>query len=277
MDQALPPNLEGIAASMQNMVAQVLAFMPRVAVAILVLIIGWFVARVLRNLLMRAVGRLELLWQRLINKQGLKPVQPRHPPARIVGELVFWLLMLVFITLTTEILGLDIVGAWLKDVVTFLPLAASGIFVVLVGIVLGSLTRDLVASAADSVNLARSDLLGRTAQAIILFTAGIIGVGQIGIDVAFLSMIVGIVLGSMLGALALAFGLGARVHVSNIIASNQLRQFYQVGDKIQVGDLQGRIIDISASRLILETEQGTADIPAKLFDEQVTVVLEKGE
>ena len=127
-----------------------------------------------------------------------------------------------------------------------------------------------------SVGLVRGDLLGRAAQAIILFTAIVIGVSQIGIDVAFLVMIAGIVLAALLGGLALAFGLGARTHVSNIIAANQLRGIYQVGDKIRVGESEGRIIDITVSRLIVETETGTVDIPAKLIDEQVTIITEKG-
>ncbi|MEJ2179584.1 MAG: mechanosensitive ion channel, partial [Gammaproteobacteria bacterium] len=192
------------------------------------------------------------------------------------GEFLFWLLILVFVTLATEILGLGIVGTWLKEVVTFLPLATVGILIVLVGFVVSSLVRDLVESTATSVGLARGELLGRAAQIVILFTAIVIGVNQIGIDVAFLTMTAGIVLGSMLGGLALAFGLGARVHVSNIIAANQLRPIYQVGDKVRVGDIEGRIIEITISRLIIETETGIVDVPAKLFDEQITAITEKG-
>ena len=276
MNEPLPPSLEGIAAALQNIATQVLGYLPRVAVAILVLIVGWFIARLLRSLIMRAIKRLDLFWQKFIAKRGLEQLQPRHPPARIVGELVFWLLILVFVTLATEILGLGIVGTWLQELVSFLPLAAAGILVVLVGFVLASLARDLVGSAASSVGISRGDLLARTVQIIILFTAIIIGVEQVGIDVAFLTTIIGIVLAAVLGGLALAFGLGARTHVSNIIAANQLRNFYQVGDKVRVGDIEGRILDITVSRLIIETETGNADVPAKLFDEQVTIVTEKG-
>jgi hypothetical protein len=73
----------------------------------------------------------------------------------------------------------------------------------------------------------------------------------------------------------LAFGLGARTHVSNIIAANQLRQRYQDGDIIRIGDIEGRILAITVSRVTIETESGNVDVPAKLFDEQVTVIIEK--
>lgn len=269
-------SVEGITAALQSMSTQVLEFLPRIAVAILVLVLGWFIARLIRSLIVRAISRVDQLWQRFIAKRGLEQLQPRQPPTRIVGELVFWLLALFFVTLATEILGLGIVGSWLKELVTFLPMAAASILIVLVGYVISTLARDLVASTATSAGLGRGDLLARTVQAIILFTAIIIGVGQVGIDVAFLTMIVGILLAAMLGGLALAFGLGARTHVSNIIAANQLRTIYQIGDKVRIGDLEGQIIDITASRLIVETESGTADVPAKLFDELITTITEKG-
>ena len=276
MNEQTSYSMEGVALALQNVANQVLQYLPRVGAAILALVIGWFISRLIRSIIVKAIGHLDLLWQRFIAKRGLEQMQPRHPPARIVGELVFWLLILVFITLATEILGLDIVGAWLSELVTFLPVAVAGVLIVLVGYVLSSLARDLVGSTASSVGLARGDLLGRAVQIIILFTAVVIGVGQIGIDVAFLIMIAGIILAAMLGGLALAFGLGARTHVSNVIAANQLRGIYQVGDKIRVGESEGRIIDITASRLLIETETGTVDIPAKLIDEQVTYITEKG-
>lgn len=276
MNEQSTYSMEGLAVALQNVANQVLEYLPRIGAAILVLIVGWFIARLIRSVIVKAIGQLDLLWQRFINKQGLAQMQPRHPPARIVGELVFWLLILVFVTLATEILGLSIVGEWLAELVKFLPLAVAGVLIVLVGYVLSSLARDLVNSTASSVGLARSDLLGRAVQIVILFTAVVIGVGQIGIDVAFLIMIAGIVLAAMLGGLALAFGLGARTHVSNVIAANQLRGLYQVGDRIRVGEVEGRIIDITVSRIILETESGTVDIPAKIFDEQVTVITERG-
>jgi len=268
--------LEGLVAGFQGMTAEVLEYLPRVAAAVLILVIGWLLARLLRLLVERAIGRLDQLWQRLISKRGLGYLQPRHPPTRIVGELVFWLLMLIFITLAAEVLGLDIFGVWLRGIFAYLPLAATGLLIVLVGFVISSLARDLMASAADSAGLSHGDLLARTTQIIILFIAIILGIDQIGIDIMFLSVMAGIVLATMLGGIALAFGLGARTHVSNIIAANQLRQIYQVGDKVRIGETEGRVVDITVSRVIIDTETGSVGIPAKLFDEQETILLEKG-
>ena len=268
--------LDALTAAFQNITTQILEYLPRVATAVLIIVFGWLLARLLRLLVVRAIGRLDQLWQRLISKRGLVHLQPRHPPARIVGELLFWILMLIVVTLATEILGLDVFGIWLKKLVSYLPLAAAGLLIVLVGFIVSSLVRDLVTSALASAGLSHGELLGRTTQVIILFITIIIGMDQIGIDIAFLSVVVSIILGTMFGGIALAFGLGARTHVSNIIASNQLQQIYQVGDRVRIDDIDGRIRDITVSRVIIETETGSVDVPAKLFDEQITIITEKG-
>jgi small-conductance mechanosensitive channel len=194
----------------------------------------------------------------------------------MMGELVFWLLMLIFVTLAGEILGVQIFSTWMHDVFAYLPLAAAGLLIVLVGFAVSSLARDLVLSAANSAELENGELLARTTQIIILFIAVILGIDQIGIDVLFLSVLAGIIMSTMLGGIALAFGLGARTHVSNIIAVNQLRQLYQAGDRIRIGDVEGRLLDITISRVVIETEAGSVSVPAKLFDEQVVTIIEKG-
>lgn len=268
--------LDGLADGFQVMTAQALEYLPRVAIAVLVLVLGWLLARTLRLLTVRVISRLDQMWQRLITKRGMGHLQPHHSPARVVGELVFWLLMLIFVTLATDILGLNIFGSWLREIVTYLPLVAAGLLIVFVGFVVSSLARELVASAMISAGLTHGELLGRIAQIIILCITIIIGIDQIGIDIAFLSVVTGIILAALLGGIALAFAIGARTHVSNIIAANLLRQIYRIGDKVRIGDIEGRITDITVSRVIIDTERGSVDVPAKYFDEQVSILIEKG-
>ncbi len=268
--------IEILTSGFNNIATQVAVYFPRIIVAVLVLLLGWLLARVLSWLLVRAMIRIDRLWHKLISKRGLSPVQTRRPPTRMVGEITFWLLMLVFVSLAGEVLGLEIFATWLKEIFAYLPLAVVVLLIVLVGFVVSSLVRDLILSAAEAADLSNGELLARTSQIIILFIAVILGIDQIGIDILFLSVLAGIVLATMLGGIALAFGLGARTHVSNIIAVNQLRQIYQPGDKIRIADVEGRVLDITVSRVIIETEAGSVSVPAKLFDEQVVTVIEKG-
>ena len=147
--------------------------------------------------------------------------------------------------------------------------------IILAGIVISSLLRDLISSTALSAGVPQGDLLGRIAQIAVLLTAVIIGVDQIGIDVTFLSIIVGVLLGVTFGGIALAFGIGARSYLANIIAGHQLRQFYRVGDRLRIGDVTGTIIEFTPTKAILDTEEGRVIIPAQRFEEEITRVIDR--
>jgi len=148
---------EGLATELQTLANQILAYLPKLAIALLVLLLGWMLAKLGRLLIKRAIARLDSWWSQLISKKGLAPIHSHRPPARMIGELIFWLILLIFITLAAEILGLDSFGSWLKTLVTYLPLVVGGMLIVLVGFVVSSLARDLVVSAASSAGLSHGE------------------------------------------------------------------------------------------------------------------------
>jgi small-conductance mechanosensitive channel len=111
------------------------------------------------------------------------------------------------------------------------------------------------------------------AQAIIVMASAIVAFDQLGIQVTFLTVLAAIVTGSLLGGAALAFGLGARTAVSNIIASHYLLKIYRVGHHVRVGGFEGRIVDITPTAVVIATADGQAVVPAKEFSERASLLL----
>jgi ribosomal protein S1 len=72
----------------------------------------------------------------------------------------------------------------------------------------------------------------------------------------------------------LAFGLGAGTTVSNIIASRYVRKNYQVGQQIRIHELEGKILEINPTGIVVDTKSGRTFIPAKLFDTEASVLLD---
>ena len=69
---------------------------------------------------------------------------------------------------------------------------------------------------------------------------------------------------------ALAFGLGAKNLIANIIGAQNLRKHCRIGEFMQLGTVEGIVIDITQTSIVLDTEKGRSIIPAKLFQEQVS-------
>jgi len=254
---------------------QVATYLPRLLLAIAVMALGWLIARVVRALSVRLLLGLDLLWQRLIAHKGLERLQPRYPPARIAGEILFWFVVLFFMAGAASILGLGTFVAWISKLTTYIPILLTGLLIIIAGIILSSLLRELVASGAERAGIQRSDLLGRIVQITTLLTATAIGVDQIGINISFLSVVVGVALAATFGSVALAFGIGAQTYMGNVIAGHQLKQLYQIGDRLRIGGIEGTIIELSNTKVILGTAKGRVIIPAKLFEEEVAELPER--
>jgi small-conductance mechanosensitive channel len=86
-----------------------------------------------------------------------------------------------------------------------------------------------------------------------------------------------VIVGTLLGGAALAFGLGARTAVGNIIGAHYVAQMYQVGQTVRVGEIEGRIVRTTAIAVVLDTPAGLVQVPARLFNEQPTTLISESK
>lgn len=251
---------------------QIIGYLPQLIIAVAVVIVGWLVAKLVRTISVRLTGDLDQIWHKAIVHIGLDQLKVRHPPAKIIGEILFWLTMLFFVVAAADILKLDIFIEWLSDIAVYFPSILAGALIILVGVILAAIMRDLVEAAATTAGISQSHLLGRTIYIVILTISIVIGIDQVGIDTTFLFIIAAIILGATLGGLALAFALGAKAHVANILAARELRNHYRVGDTINLGQTTGKIIEITVTKILIDSGTGRIMIPARLFDEEMSAL-----
>ena len=143
--------------------------------------------------------------------------------------------------------------------------------IILAGVLVSSIARDLVIAAMPEKDREQRALLGRIIYTVILSTAIVIGVDQIGINVTFLVILLSIVVGTFLAGLAIAVGLGSKTIVSNMISAHHLKQHYKVGDQIKIWEYSGRITEVTNTNLVLDTEEGIVTLPARVYSENPIV------
>lgn len=247
-------------------------WLPNLFAAIVLLIVGWLVARFAKILTLRLVTLLDGAIQRLFQHRGAAAPPTALASGRVIGELVFWVVMLFFLTAAMHILGVETFTAWMHRVLGYLPTLVVGALIILAGFLVSSLARDIVIAAAP-VESASRRLLGRAAQVIILVTAVVIGADQIGINITFVVIITAVMLATLLGGVALALSLGARTYVANLIGARYLRETYRIGQRIRIGEHEGRVLEFTATAIVLETATGRMTIPGKAFSELPSVLL----
>ena len=238
---------------------------PNVLSAAFVVMVGWLLARLIRGLIIRGIHAMDRLLRKFNTHQASRPPLVQERSIRAVGAIFYWAVILLFLTAATQVLGMGVFSDWLSGIMTYLPAVIAGILILLAGFVFSLMVKDLVTAAANSAHIAYAELLGQTVQILIFSTAVVVGIDQMGINITFLIVIVAIILGMVFGGLALAFGLGAKTVVNNILAAHYVRQTYQIGDTVELDGIKGRIVQVTNVGIVVEHDRGQTHIPTALF------------
>jgi len=246
-----------------------LAFIPKLLLALLVLGLGYLLARLVKYLIIKFVNHVSQLIKRRFNNINLSQ------STTLIGAVFFWLILLYTVLLVTDILELSIVTAWMDRILMYTPNLLAAIMIVLAAIILGKFISEFISSAGNQLEMKYVGTLGRILQTFIIVTAVIIAIDQIGVEVTFLTNLIDIILAAFLFGAALAFGVGARTSVSNILATFYVRKMYKEGDHVKIGEAEGRVVRIDSTVVVLDNESGQVFIPAKEFNETKSFLIKR--
>lgn len=262
-----------LAKAFSQLGAQLAEYAPKLLGALLLLLVGWLIARLLRGLAVRVMHVLELVLHRLWRGPAGKASVLPSASVEIVGTILFWVVIVFFAAAATNVLGLDAFSSWLKDLMAYLPTLVAGLLIILAGVLLSGFGRDLTVAALATLPESQRLQVGRIVQGAILVTAIVMGADQIGIQITFLVVLAAVTTSAVIGGVALAVSLGARSYVANLIGAHYLRHAFEPGQRVKIGATEGTILELTAVSLVLETDQGRATIPAKIYNEETIVLL----
>lgn len=250
--------------SYEQLAAYLVAYVPQLLGALILLIVGWIIAW----LVAKAITSLGSLFSHFINKISLTllpdrkiEVKPQH--ARLAGRIAFWVVILFFFAAATSSLGMSFIAIWLKEFLSYLPSILAGGVIILGGYFIGSIASAMTIAAAESTGFRYAHRAGMLIKWVIIAIAAVIGIEQLGINIHFVTTLIIVLLGVFSLGVALAYGLGSSELVKNLVGSRQANKHLRVGDTIAIAGVDGRLIEISASMLVIETANGKALIPAR--------------
>lgn len=260
--------LESIQQQILDTLTAVVVHIPNLVGGLLLLLAGWLLARFFHLLVTRFIRTLNHLLDRQFRNLNLHFVRIPAVTEKLIGFVVFWATILVFAIVAIRVVGVAGATVWLDRLMVYLPSLMAGGLIILSGYILGSVVRHLVTHAAASADIAQAVLLGQIAQISFFIVGVVMGLGQVGVDVSFLVILFGIAFAAVLTGFSLAFGLGARSLVENLIAARHLKEFVRPGQLVETGNERGRVLEFTATGMVVETDDGRKLIPARLCMEQ---------
>jgi small-conductance mechanosensitive channel len=249
-------------------------FLPRLAGALLLLIVGLLAAILIGRIVRRGLVRAGL--DRFADRSGTNELLAQaglgSSLAALVGTAVRLTIVVVVSFAAMTLLGLEFLSDSLNEGILFIPRLLTAL--ALIGIVLAAFVRAWLERTSAQLDFPVA--IGPIVQVLIIVLFGLCAAAQAGVTVAPLTAIAIVLLGAIAATLALAFGLGAREIARSLTSGRYARADFEVGQTIRVEDVRGEIVRIDGAATTVKTADATVRIPNSILVERI-VVVESGE
>jgi hypothetical protein len=200
---------------------EISAKLPGILAALVLLLIGMVVARVIRTGVQRGLKYANL--DQITDKVKLNELVARlgmgRSPSFIIGFAAYWLIILVFTLSASNAVKMTVVSQMLQRFLMFLPQLLGAVLVLCAGLLIARFLGEIVQNAAVANRLQGAVGLSKVVKFVVVMFSAVMAMEQIGIDTSIMTSSVQIILATLGLALAIAFGLGGRDVAADIIRS----------------------------------------------------------
>jgi len=198
----------------------VAAWLPRILFAIVLLIIGWLLARGVQKVVVKLLRllRLEAAAEQTGVDDFLVRGGVRFTVVTLVGQIFYWTLLLIFTVTVLNVLGITMGPELMTRMAGYVPNLAAAIAVLVFGAMAARFIRGFVEAYLGNVGMRGGANIGVLVQIALMAFVAVLALEQLGIAVTLLTSAFQLAFGGLCLALALAFGLGGRSWAESLLS-----------------------------------------------------------
>lgn len=205
--------------SLNQFWTQIATFFPKLLAVIVILFFGWICAKI------ACIGVKRVLefthFDKFADRSGLEAFL-QHSEfdltlSGIIGQVIYWLVILLFVITGANILGLNEVAGMLHQLANYLPKIIVAILVMIFGTLLARFINRLVFAWLQGIKFDGALAISTSAEYAIQIFALFVALEQLDIGTQLLISLFVIIFGAIFLALAIAFGLGGKDWAARII------------------------------------------------------------
>jgi len=196
----------------RTVLAQIGQFLVNVLLVLIILIIGWIIAKLIKTIVTKGLRSIKLdeLSDRIELDTLLEKGSITYSLSELIGVICYWLALLVTFMIAINAVGLTIAADLLNKVVLYIPNVVAAMFILVLGMFVATLLRNIVQTAATNAGLSQVKLLSKVVEVIVIVFAIFVALEQLNIGIRITELTLSIILGAIGLGLALAFGLGCK-------------------------------------------------------------------
>lgn len=196
----------------QAMAIKIWGYVPNVIGAIIILLVGLALAKVITNIIIKALklSKLDVASEKAGIANMMKVGEIKASLSEIIGVVIYWLLVLLVAATAAQVLKLTAAVDLMSSLIAYIPHIIAAILVLAIGSFLASFVGSLVAASAKNAGLKKANMLAQIVKiTLVIFAIGI-ALDQLGVGTGIVTQAISIILLSIGAGFALAFGLGCK-------------------------------------------------------------------
>jgi phage-related holin len=199
-----------------------ITFLPRLIGAIIILLIGWVIGRIVGGVVTRLADRVELDRMVLDTPLGSMLGGTERAVSKAFGTLARWFIYALAILSAADVLAIAVLSEWIERAVSYLPAFIAGLLIIVLGFVVADFIGDAIMRTQAATRTQYTKWFATGVQMFLYFVAVVVGLDTMGVDVEILYVFAralawGLAVAIALGA-GLAFGLGAQDYVEKNVS-----------------------------------------------------------
>ncbi|WP_299837892.1 hypothetical protein [uncultured Tenacibaculum sp.] len=239
--------------------------LPTVAGFIAYVIVAWILIRVFLFVLRKFLAKTNIdQWSEKLSETKIFGDSTINIVlTKVILGVIKWFLILVFVMAGASIFGLDGVSRGIASFFSYLPNLITALAIFAGGAYLGTMVKKAIQGMFKSLEISGGNVVGNIAFYLIVVFLSITALDQAGVDTSVIKSNLTLVIGSVLLAFTIAFGLGAKDAVTRLLFGYYSRRNITIGVTIQIGDIEGVVVAIDNICMTIETNTGKIILPIK--------------
>jgi len=258
----------------QGIFEDIVESVPTVLGFIIFIILAWLFIKIFLFVVKKILSKtnIDQLSEKLSETKIFGDTTIKIVLTKVIVNVLKWFLIMIFIMAGSEIFGITAVSNGLKSFFGYLPRLLTALAIFVGGAYLGTVVKNAIQGLFKSLDINGGNLVGNIVFYLIVVFLSITALDQAGIDTSVIKSNLTLLIGSILLAFTIAFGLGARDAVTRLLFGYYSRKNVEIGSKVEINGVEGVVTSIDNICVTINTDEGKVIIPIKDFvDTKLTV------
>ncbi|MCP9234853.1 mechanosensitive ion channel domain-containing protein [Lewinella sp. JB7] len=263
--------------SLQAMGRTFMVALPRVFAAIVVLLLGWLLARLISRGVVRllTVAKFDALADRVGANTMIARANVKRTPSDLIGRFIYWVLMLVVIITAADTIGWSAVSTEISKLLSYLPQLLAAVIFFIIGFYIVTFIRNAIRGATGSLGISAGRVISSVIYYLLLLIVSLTALEQAGVDTGIITSNMLVIVGAIMLAAAISYGFASREVMANILAGFFNRRVVKVGQVIEVAGQRGRVVSITGLSVTLQlNDQEKLVIPSQTLIKNPVLIIE---